>query len=74
MQLKLRPTGRLNVQVRHFREGDGKRISNWLFPSSYSQLSNIYCRDPEPSGQRNIRHARWQKLCCSLSEDFDIGK
>ena len=23
-QLKLRPTGRLNVQVRHFREGEGK--------------------------------------------------
>lgn len=25
-QLKLRPTGRLNVQVRHFREGDGKAL------------------------------------------------
>ena len=31
-QLKLRPAGRLNVQVRHFREGEGNvQLNNFFF-------------------------------------------
>ena len=33
-QLKLRPTGRLNVQVRHFRDGDGNLYVNLLISNN----------------------------------------
>lgn len=41
MQLKLRPTGRLNVQVRHFRESDGKHFPPLIKYSRAERMKSL---------------------------------